>query len=197
MGKFFQIKIFLPTSIGLLAIAIIFASLSSIGLITGVSKERKIKEVKGEAVLVTQTPAPTMTPTPTVEIKRQPTVYKQPVEQYIAPTAIPTPTPQVFNQQASNQQTEVSVESNNNSVYEPPKDSQGILCWATASHCKYECKDADGWIDVWVDNIKFYVDSSNFTTDPEKLQYYKDEIAKRVAKLTNSCGEVKVRQWVQ
>ncbi len=100
-------------------------------------------------------------------------------------------------QQVSTQQTQVSAESNNNSVYEPPKDSQGNLCWATASRCKYECNDADGWIDVWVDNIKFYVDSSNFTTDPEKLQYYKDEIAIRVAKLTDSCGEAKVRQWVQ
>lgn len=84
-------KFFLPASISLFAIAIIVATLASSGLIKGVSKQNQQAEVKGEAISVTKSP----TPTPTIEIKTEPTVYKQPVEQHIAPTAIPTPTPTI------------------------------------------------------------------------------------------------------
>ncbi len=83
-------KFFLPASISLFAVAIIIATLTSSGFIKGTSKEKQLAEVKGESISVTKTPTPTITPIPTIEVKREPTVYKQPVEQYIAPTLIPT-----------------------------------------------------------------------------------------------------------
>jgi hypothetical protein len=79
-------KVFLPVSISLLSIAIIVVSLASSGLIKGVSKEKQLAEVKGEAISVTQTLIPTITPTPTVVIK------KDQVETYITPTPTLIPT---------------------------------------------------------------------------------------------------------
>lgn len=83
-------KFFLPASISLFAIAIIVATLTSSGLIKGVSKQNQQAEVKGETISVTKSPTPTITSTPTVEVKKEPTFYKQPAEKYIAPTAMPT-----------------------------------------------------------------------------------------------------------
>jgi len=93
MSKLFQIKILFPISISLLAIAIIVAFLTSAGFIKGVNKQNQQTEVKGETISVTKSPTPTITPTPTAEIENEPTIYKQPVIQYIEPTDTPIPTP--------------------------------------------------------------------------------------------------------
>lgn len=79
-------KIFLPASISLLAVAIIVVSLTSSGLIKGVSKEKQLAEVKGETISITQ--SPTITPIPTVILKK-----KLKVDTYITPTLIPTAEP--------------------------------------------------------------------------------------------------------
>lgn len=78
-------KVFLSASISLLSIVIIVVSLTSSGLIKGVSKEKQLAEVKGTTISITNSPTPRITPTPTILIKKQ-----LEVETYIAPTLIPT-----------------------------------------------------------------------------------------------------------